>query len=488
MDLFSFNFLDPQSPPAEPPPPPERKPAAKRVRKTAAGRATPTAAAAEPVMWTVSRLLRATREALEGGFTRVWVQGEISNFKPHPSGHQYFTLKDAGAQVSCVLWRSQAATLTLKLRDGMEVQVCGDLTVYEARGQMQMTVRRVQQSGQGALQQRFEELKQRLAAEGLFAPQRKIALPRYPEVVAIITAASGAALRDMLQVLGRRAPWVRVLVYSVAVQGAGAAAQIASAVRYLSVPQPGLPQVEVLVVARGGGSLEDLWSFNEEVVARALADCPLPTISAVGHEIDFTIADFVADLRAPTPSAAAELLAPDREELLGTLGRWQQTLEARVRQQLGHWSKVLGMLGSGPLDRGVERRLASHQQGLEEMERTLSQQLTTRLQRHRARLQELHFQLERHSPATALQRRRARLNLLRELLEMRFSHRHTRLRQRLAHLTQLLRSLSPDATMARGYSLTTDHTGKPVKSARQLQAGDVLTTRLADGTVRSVVS
>jgi exodeoxyribonuclease VII large subunit len=486
MDLFSFNFLEPEAADAKPsstPPSVDAKP-----KRRAPAKAAKPVVPVEERMWSVTQLLRETRAALEAGFTKIWVQGEISNFKSHPSGHQYFTLKDAGAQVSCVLWRSQAATLTLKLRDGMEVQVCGDLTVYEARGQMQMTVRKVQQSGQGALQQRFEELKRKLAEEGLFDSARKISLPPYPETIAIVTAASGAALRDMLHVLERRAPWIHVLVYSVAVQGAGAHEQIAAAIRYLSQPQPGLPKIDVLVVGRGGGSLEDLWSFNEESVARALADCPLPTISAVGHEIDFTIADFVADLRAPTPSAAAELLAPDRLEIASTLARWSQTMQSRLRQTMEHWRKVLALMGKGPLDRWVERSLADHQQALDELQRSLQQSAQDQIQAQRGRLQELRFQLEQHSPAAELQRRVARTALLRELLEMRFHNRRKQMQDRLQHLKQLLNALSPDATMARGYSLTTDQHGLPVKSVRQLKKGDQLRTRLVDGEIKSVVS
>jgi exodeoxyribonuclease VII large subunit len=470
MDLFSFNYLEPESTPA-----PERKPKAKP-------------AAAEEQLFTVTQLLRETRETLERGFSRIWVKGEISNFKPHPSGHQYFTLKDAGAQVSCVLWRSQAQTLSLKMRDGMEVQVCGDVTVYEARGQLQMTVRKVQQSGLGALQQRFEELKRQLAAEGLFASERKKSLPSFPETIAIITAASGAALRDMLHVLERRAPWVRVLVYSVAVQGQGAHGQIAEAIRWLSQPQPGLPAIDLLVVARGGGSLEDLWSFNEESVARALADCPLPTISAVGHEIDFTIADFVADLRAPTPSAAAEVLAPDRQELLERLRRWEVSVQARVRQALQQRSRMLGLMGHAALDRVVERAMANRQQSLDEARQLLEYAVQRQWQQRQTKLHQLEIALGRHTPALELQRRRSRLALLQERLQASVTHRFARIREQLEHQRRLLASLSPDATIARGYSLTTNATGKPLQSKQELKPGDTIRTKFKDGTVTSVVS
>ena len=469
MDLFSFNFLDPE----------EQKPTPKR-------RANP--APEEERIRTVGQLLKETRETLEHGFSRVWVKGEISNFKAHPSGHQYFTLKDAAGQLSCVVWRSAVGGLAVKMRDGMEVQVCGDVTVYEARGQLQMTVRKVQQSGEGMLQAKFEALKRKLADEGLFDSSLKKPLPAYPENIAIITAASGAALRDMLQVLQRRAPWIHVFVYSVAVQGAGSAAQIAQAIRYLSEPHKGLPALDVLVVARGGGSLEDLWSFNDEEVARALASCPLPTISAVGHEVDFTIADFVADLRAPTPSAAAELLAPDRAELAVTLGRWRQTLQHRVRQFVLHHTRVLELLGAAQLQKLVERALGDRQQAIDDMQQQIQQQLTHRLQSSRADLQALRFQLEQHSPTAELQSRRAQLANLAEKFEMRRLQRISKLRERLVHLHQLIESLSPHATMARGYSLTTGVDGRVLRSVRQLKQGDELITKFADGTIHSRVT
>ena len=452
MDLFSFNFLDPEE--EKPAPKPRAKPAPEEER-----------------IRTVGQLLKETRETLEHGFSRIWVKGEISNFKAHPSGHQYFTLKDAAGQLSCVVWRSAVGGLAVKMRDGMEVQVCGDVTVYEARGQLQMTVRKVQQSGEGMLQAKFEALKRKLAEEGLFDSALKKSLPAYPENIAIITAASGAALRDML-----------------AVQGAGSAAQIAQAIRYLSEPRTGLPPLDVLVVARGGGSLEDLWSFNEEEVARALANCPLPTISAVGHEVDFTIADFVADLRAPTPSAAAELLAPDRAELSLTLSRWRQTLQHRVRQVILHHTRVLELLGAAQLQKLVERALGDRQQAMDEMRQQLQQQVAQRLQTSRADLQSLRFRLEQHSPAAELQRRRTQLANLGEKLESRRLQRFSKLRERLVHLHQLIESLSPRATMARGYSLTTGADGRVLKSVRQLKQGDEIITKLADGAVHSRVT
>src|SRR5436190_7328438 len=262
-------------------------------------------------VFTVAELTRQIRGTLETKFGAVWVQGEISNYKLHPSGHQYFTLKDQRAQIGCVIWRDTMAPLRQPLADGAQVQVYGTVTVYETRGQYQLSVQILQPRGVGLLQAKFEVLKRKLQAEGLFAPDRKRPMPKFPRRIGIVTSPSGAAIRDMLNVLSRRAPWLQVLINPVRVQGAGAAQELAVAIREFAVPSEVFAPVDVVVVTRGGGSIEDLWEFNEEIVARAIFNSAVPIVSAVGHEIDFTICDFVADLRAPTPSAAAELIVPD---------------------------------------------------------------------------------------------------------------------------------------------------------------------------------
>ncbi|MCB1091511.1 MAG: exodeoxyribonuclease VII large subunit, partial [Verrucomicrobiae bacterium] len=287
----------------------------------------------KPAIPSVTELTRQIRESLEGRFSDVWVEGEISNYRPHSSGHHYFTLKDARAQLSCVMFRGQARTLPEAIRDGRLVQARGDISVYEARGQYQLVVRWMQPKGFGELQARFEALKRQLEAEGLFDSGRKRPLPFFPRTVALVTSPTGAAIRDMLNILGRRAPWLRILVWPVRVQGNGASDEIARAINEIkSRPDLG---IEVVIVGRGGGSIEDLWSFNEEDVARAISECPVPVISAVGHEIDFTIADFVADLRAPTPSAAAELVTPDGSELRKQIELLIRRLGLRSEQRLG---------------------------------------------------------------------------------------------------------------------------------------------------------
>jgi len=290
----------------------------------------------------VTQLTREIRDVLEGHIGSVWVEGEISNHRLQTSGHQYFTLKDEGAQLPCVFFRGAAARSNVRLQDGSLVQVHGEISVYEPRGQYQMVVKQVQAKGKGSLQERFEALKRKLHAEGLFDDENKRPILRFPCVVALVTSPTGAAIQDMLNILTRRAPWVRVLVFPVRVQGHGAELEIVRALEVLGDAENfGLPVPDTIVVGRGGGSLEDLWCFNEEVLARAIAACPIPIISAVGHEIDFTIADFAADLRAPTPSAAAELLAPDVGELQRHFETASRTLRARVGTLLDHHQHVM---------------------------------------------------------------------------------------------------------------------------------------------------
>src|SRR5947199_4578240 len=260
---------------------------------------------------TVSELTRNIRGALETKFGALWVQGEVSNYNLHPSGNRYFTLKDSRAQIACVIFRNTMPPLRTTLADGAQVQVYGSVTVFEARGQYQLSVQILQPRGLGLLQAKFEALKRKLEAEGLFAVERKRPLPKFPRRIGVVTSPSGAAIRDILNVLKRRAPWLEILINPVRVQGAGAATEIAVAIRELATPNAYWRPVELIVVARGGGSMEDLWEFNEEIIARTIIDAGVPIVSAVGHEIDFTICDFVADLRAPTPTAAAESIVPD---------------------------------------------------------------------------------------------------------------------------------------------------------------------------------
>jgi len=435
----------------------------------------------------VSQITRRIKNLLEDGIGAVWVEGEVSNHRKQTSGHHYFTLKDSGAQLACVLFKGNAGSLKVPLADGMALQVFGDVSVYEARGQYQMIVRQVRQSGLGALQARFEALKRRLYEEGLFDEERKQDIPRFPRTVAIITSPTGAALQDMLNILRRRAPWLRVLVYPVRVQGAEAAGEIAAALRHLSSAPPGLPAVDTIVIARGGGSLEDLWAFNEEIVARALADCPLPVISAVGHEIDFSIADFVADLRAPTPSAAAELLAPEGSELRASLTQLRSTLVRRVQQALQSWRRELEHFSRGPLSRDSGRLLLLWRQRVDDAGEALQGAVSSTTSRFQQKLESLAYRLERRRPDRILAGRQTRLQLCQERLVTRLQSALTSRRSRLEQCRSQLQALGPQAVLSRGFSYTQNKAGKLIREARELSPGEEFTTHLGKGKVRGVV-
>jgi len=326
---------------------------------------TPGVSAQNPI--SVADLTATIRDLLETGIGEVWVAGEISNFRAPGSGHLYFTLKDATATLSAVMFQREAKRVGFALADGQAVLARGTITVYEARGQYQIQVAEIRARGQGSLQQRFDELKRRLAAENFFDLDRKRPLPVFPEVIGIVTSLQGAVLQDMLQILQRRAPGIAIRVRGVRVQGIGAAQEIAEAIAAFSSDK----NIDLLVVARGGGSLEDLWAFNEEIVARALAACSVPTISAVGHETDFTIADFVADLRAPTPSAAAELLTRDWTEWRQTIEKLHARLERTTRQVLADHRRNLARLASSYALREPRRVVRQWAQKLDDLQENL---------------------------------------------------------------------------------------------------------------------
>lgn len=437
---------------------------------------------------TVTQVTRRVKDVLERHVGPVWVQGEISNHRLQGSGHHYFTLKDSGAQLSCVLFKGSAQFIRTPLADGLMVQVFGDITVYEARGQYQMLVKKVQAAGQGALQARFEALKQRLAAEGLFASERKKTIPWFPLTVAIVTSPTGAALQDMLNILLRRAPYVRLLIAPVRVQGAGAEHGIAAALRMLMAESGrALPQIDTIVLARGGGSLEDLWCFNEEVVARAIFECHIPLISAVGHEIDFTISDFTADLRAPTPSAAAELLAPHRDELLATLTQHGLRMSRRVQQTLDYARRMIELTTRGVLQRDAERVLLSWRQKLDAAEDALRSLTTEELRNRATQLQAWQHRHEMKRPDRVLAERSAALQMLRERLSARAAAAMERLSSNVERQAGLLRTLGPEATLERGFTCTLDAAGRVVRTASQLTPGDEFVTRFSLGRVLGVV-
>src|SRR5436309_2976628 len=321
-------------------------------------------------VFTVAELTRSIRGTLETKFGSVWVQGEISNYKLHPSGHQYFTLKDQRAQISCVIWRDTIAPPRHALVDGAQVQVYGTVTVFETRGQYQLNVHILQSRGVGLLQAKFEALKRKLEAEGLFAPERKRLLPKFPRRIGIVTSPSGAAIRDILNVLSRRAPWLQILINPVRVQGTGAAQEIAVAIRELALPNKAFASVDLIVITRGGGSMEDLWEFNEEIVARAIFHSAVPIVSAVGHEIDFTICDFVADLRAPTPSAAAELIVPDIIDLRRRIDGCERAVARELLKRLRDAQQQIDV-GRETLGRCLAHKIDNYKRSLIHVARAL---------------------------------------------------------------------------------------------------------------------
>ena len=445
----------------------------------------------------VWELTRSIRSFLESEIGEVWVEGEISNYRRQSSGHQYFTLKDDRSQLSCVLFRGGASLLPpgVTLADGLQVQVFGDLTVYEARGQYQLVVQLVQPKGVGALQARFEALKRKLQAEGLFDPARKQGLPTFPRTVGIVTSPTGAALQDMLNVLKRRAPSLRVLVHPVRVQGTGASVEVVRAIeefnRWSNGGEPTATNraraVDLIVVARGGGSIEDLWEFNEEIVARAIAASALPVVSAIGHEIDFTIADFVADLRAPTPSAAAELIAPAAADLLRQLAAASQFLDRQLAERVSAARERLQTMNRGALGRELRRRTQEERQRLDGLEEALHRAARSALQTLRSRLDEKGCCLRLSGPQRSLELRAQRLQSCREKIEDLLCCSRERLHARLQASESLLRVLGPEATLTRGYTITLNAKGEVVRNAAVLGPGERLVTRLHDGEVRSTI-
>ena len=445
-----------------------------------------TEAPGSPRILSVTELTRTVRELVEGVIGEVWVEGEICNYRKQSSGHQYFTLKDDRCQLPCVaFYRPGLRHATIPLAEGMLVHVRGMMTVYEARGQYQLNVSLVQAAGAGLLQAKFEALKRKLAAEGLFESERKRALPPFPKAIGIVTSPTGAAIQDMLNILHRRAPWVRILINPVRVQGTGAAAEIAAAIAEFNSGK--LPEVDIIVVARGGGSAEDLWEFNEEVVGRAIFASEIPVVSAVGHEIDFTISDFVADLRAPTPSAAAELVAPDSADLARRFEHLRSILERAVRGTVGHWRAQLTFIERSVLFREPQARIDRLTQRLDLASDALERTAKDRLAGDARRLAVLQSALREHRPDQLVQIRKHQLEAAAERLRRRFAQRSEGLHQRLEHAANLLRILAPQATLGRGYSITRTAAGEIVRSVEQAPPGSALVTQLADGEVRSHV-
>jgi exodeoxyribonuclease VII large subunit len=479
-------------------------------------------------IWKVGELTARIRELLEGAFRDISVEGEVSNFKAAQSGHLYFTLKDASAQIRCVCFREQARALKFRPEDGLHVTVRGSIGVYDPRGEYQIYVSHIEPVGLGALQLAFEQLKKRLEAEGLFAPERKKPLPVLPRRIGVVTSPTGAAIRDILRVLKRRFPNAHVLLFPVKVQGEGAAKEIAEGIAYFTRAKA----AEVLIVARGGGPLEDLWAFNEEIVARSIAASQIPVITGVGHETDFTIADFVADLRAPTPSAAAEIVVRSRQEFERHIADDQRSIAQRMRYLLSQWRHRARDLETHNAFRQLERLIHRRRQQVDELSSSFAVSMRLRLAMARQRLTRAGTQIssfDLRTRAEILRRRideqrgallaalerlvtrrrrllssvqvrfvaldwRARIGRLRRALDERSTELRLRAERLLVAKRRLLQAAaltlderSPLRILERGYAIAYDASGIVLRSPDQVAAGDEISVRLARGTLDATV-
>lgn len=481
----------------------------------------------------VTQLARRVRNLLEIQVGQVWVEGEVSNLRKQGSGHWYFSLKDESSQISCAMFGARKRAGHEVMKDGAKVQLFGEVSFYEARGSTQLIVQKARALGVGDLQARFQALKEKLDQEGLFATERKRSLPYFPRVIGVVTSPSGAALQDMKNVLLRRAPWLKVVLFPASVQGKGAERGIVRAIeRANEAGKEGLPQPEVLIVGRGGGSIEDLWNFNEEVVARAIAASVIPVISAVGHEIDFTIADFVADLRAPTPSAAAELVAPDGEELRARLSGQESRQRRAVHGRLERLSDKLDYLERSVFGQSAQRLLQGPEFRLEQVRDVLKRVTFEKLREKEERVRELGRVLASRHPRELYRRRGELLETQKEQFlragkrslegmqrgldrqELVLTGGHPRKMERRqeeelrarekrflraakqglenleGELNQrglVLEALGPKAVLERGFSITMGEDGEVVRNPSELEKGDLVRTRLAGGEFQSEV-
>lgn len=457
----------------------------------------------------VSELTWQIRALLEKQVGSVWVTGEITNLRVQGSGHMYFTLKDVSSQLSCVLFRGESVAHRQLIADGQKVLLQGDITVYEARGQYQMIVRAVELQGVGALQIAFEKLKQKLAAEGLFAPERKRPLPKYPQRIGLVTSPTGAAIRDVLHVVRRRNPGLEIILAPCRVQGDGAGREVAAAIRLLNEFEssegrvPRVPQfgeefgtrgarpsggIDLILITRGGGSLEDLWAFNEEIVARAIFESAIPVVSAVGHEIDFTISDFVADVRAATPSAAAEIITE------GVFASCEFVSDAarRIRQLMGQGMQrkqsALEQFSARLTRAHPRRRVNDLLQRLDDLQGSLLRCTKQGIRHGQTAARHLAERLGRVRPATVLKQRRELFEQEKARLDEQVRHRVREQRNKLATLEARLRLLGPEQVLSRGYSITMDaESGKVLRNAAKIKAGQRLKTRLKSGEIESRV-
>ncbi|NNM60946.1 MAG: exodeoxyribonuclease VII large subunit [Steroidobacteraceae bacterium] len=434
-------------------------------------------------VYTVSRLNREARAVLERGLGLLWLEGEISNFARPSSGHWYFSLKDSAAQVRCAMFRTRNSQVGFAPSDGQKVLVRARVGLYEPRGEYQLLIEHIEDAGIGALKRQFEELAARLTAQGLFDAGRKRPLPRLPRRIGIITSPTGAAIRDILHVLARRFPAAAVILYPVPVQGAQAAGAIVEALRLAA----SRAECDVLILARGGGSLEDLWAFNDEALAHAIVASPIPIVSGVGHEVDFTIADFAADVRAPTPSAAAEIVVPDAEEWSKAFRQFASRLRQGMQRCLRDAREQLLWLAGRTTQAGPAARLAEQMQRLDELEQRLPRAVRQRLAELRADLADNRGRLWGLSPAVRVREAAAHHN---ELLSRLRAAQLQQLRQaseRLLPLVRTLNAVSPLATLERGYAIVSNDQGAILRDAADAPPGTRIEARLGRGRIRATV-
>jgi exodeoxyribonuclease VII large subunit len=435
-------------------------------------------------IFSVTELNAAIRAALENAFPDIWVSGEMSGVKLAPSGHYYFTLKESQAQIRAVAFRSAHRYWKFKPQDGLAVLARGRIDVFEARGEYQLIVEILEPLGHGALQLAFEQLKKKLAEEGLFEPARKRPLPRYPQRIGIVTSPRGAVISDMIQILARRFPGLHIRLFPALVQGEGSVEEVCRGIDYFSRS----PWAELVIVARGGGSLEDLWTFNEEAVARAIARCAVPVVSAVGHETDVTIADFVADLRAPTPSAAAEMIVCTRQELLERIAGREQKLAHAMRYHLAALARRWQQQG---IDRPLgllHRAIGRHAQRIDEFEFRLRDLLRTQLERHARAQRTLAARLRYFDLRPRFATDRRRLDQAHAAAAQAAHRQLARRRAAIEHLSAKLSQLSPLLILDRGYAIVTNQSGAIVKESAAAPPASAIQVRLAKGRLDAIVS
>lgn len=434
-------------------------------------------------IYSVSQLNQSVRLMLENQLGAVWLTGEISNFSQPVSGHWYLSLKDENAQVRCAMFRMKNLRVSFRPTNGMQVLVRANVSLYEPRGDYQLIIESMHLAGEGLLMQQFEALKLKLAAEGLFAQHLKKNLPHFSKAVGIITSKTGAALQDILHILQRRDPSLKIIIYPTAVQGKDAATEIAQMIELANQRQ----EVDVLIVGRGGGSLEDLWCFNEEMVARAIFHSHLPVISAVGHETDVTIADFVADLRAPTPSAAAELVSRNQTELLQQLQYRRQRLEIALDRLFAEKQQKLRHLSLRLHNQHPQAQLRIQQQLITQLSHRLQQSLRHRWQKKAENLTALSIRLYKNPLPLRIQQYEQQLAQLKVRLNSHMNLTLSLQQKQLAHLCGKLDSLSPLKVLARGYSITQNQQNFTIRSMKDVNVGEQIKTRLPDGDIISQV-